>query len=61
MKIFGQWATSPELSTCPIRLLSSYKLRNGAKLWVRTESDRSSTTLLPLKNTERIATDCEPS
>jgi hypothetical protein len=28
------------------RLLSSYKLRNGTKLWIITEADRSSTTLL---------------
>jgi hypothetical protein len=28
------------------RLLSSYRLRNGVKLWVITEADRSSTTLL---------------
>jgi hypothetical protein len=28
------------------RLLSSYRLRNGVKVWVITEADRSSTTLL---------------
>ncbi len=28
------------------RLLSSYTLRNGVKLWVLTEADRSATTLL---------------
>ena len=28
------------------RLLSSYKLRNGTKLWIITEADRSATTLL---------------
>ena len=28
------------------RLLSSYKLRNGTKLWIISEADRSSTTLL---------------
>jgi hypothetical protein len=28
------------------RLLSSYRLRNGSKLWVITEADRSSTCLL---------------
>ncbi len=28
------------------RLLSSYRLRNGTKLWIITEADRSSTTLL---------------
>jgi hypothetical protein len=28
------------------RLLSSYCLRNGTKIWIITEADRSSTTLL---------------
>jgi hypothetical protein len=28
------------------RLLSSYRLRNGTKIWAITESDRSATTLL---------------
>jgi hypothetical protein len=28
------------------RLLSSYRLRSGVKLWVITEADRSATTLL---------------
>lgn len=28
------------------RVLSSYKLRNGANLWVITEADRSATTIL---------------
>jgi hypothetical protein len=28
------------------RLLSSYSLSNGTKLWIITEADRSSTTLL---------------
>jgi hypothetical protein len=28
------------------RLLSSYKLRNGTKLWIVTEADHSATTLL---------------
>lgn len=28
------------------RLLSAYKLRNGAKIWVISEADRSSTTIL---------------
>jgi hypothetical protein len=28
------------------RLLSSYRLRNGVKLWAITEADRSATTLL---------------
>jgi hypothetical protein len=28
------------------RLLSSYRLRNATKIWVITEADRSSTTLL---------------
>jgi hypothetical protein len=28
------------------RLLSSYRLKDGAKLWIITEADRSSTTLL---------------
>jgi hypothetical protein len=29
-----------------LRLLSAYRLRNDVKLWVITEADRSSTTLL---------------
>jgi hypothetical protein len=28
------------------RLLSAYRLRNGTKMWIITEADRSSTTLL---------------
>lgn len=28
------------------RLLSSYKLSNGTKIWIITEADRSSTTIL---------------
>jgi hypothetical protein len=28
------------------RLLSSYRLRSGAKIWIITEADRSSTTVL---------------
>ena len=28
------------------RLLSSYRLRSGTKIWIITEADRSSTTLL---------------
>ena len=28
------------------RVLSSYKLRNGAVIWIITEADRSSTTIL---------------
>ncbi len=28
------------------RLLSSYSLKNGTKIWIITEADRSSTTLL---------------
>jgi len=28
------------------RLLSSYRLHNGTKIWIITEADRSSTTLL---------------
>jgi hypothetical protein len=29
-----------------LRVLSAYKLRNGQKLWIITEADRSSTTIL---------------
>ena len=39
-------AANEEALLCGARLLSAYTLRSGVKLWVITEADRSSTTLL---------------
>ena len=52
--VLGDWgdlcaddrAANEQALTCGFRLLSSYVLSTGAKVWVITESDRSSTCLL---------------
>jgi hypothetical protein len=38
--------TNREALTCGARIFSAFAMKNGAKLWVITESDRSVTTLL---------------
>ena len=38
--------TNREALTCGARILSAFAMKNGTKLWVITESDRSVTTLL---------------
>jgi len=50
----GDWGESSDADreenefslTHGFRLLSSYRLRSGVKLWILTEADRSATTLL---------------
>jgi hypothetical protein len=50
----GDWGDLDEHDRCEnelsiaqgFRLLSSYTLSNGTKLWIITEADRSATTLL---------------
>ena len=40
------WALNDEALRHRSRLLSSYRLTSGEKLWIITEADRSATTLL---------------
>lgn len=40
------WALNDEALRRDHRLLSSYRLASGQKLWIITEADRSATTLL---------------
>lgn len=50
----GDWGTVPEEDAqanqqaieTGARILSSYALANGARIWITTEADRSATTLL---------------
>ena len=40
------WALNDEALRRGLRLLSSYRLASGERLWIITEADRSATTLL---------------
>ena len=52
--LFGDWgdldaedcATNEDAIRLGLRILSAYHLKDGAKLWIITEADRSSTCLL---------------
>jgi hypothetical protein len=42
----GDWALNDQALKDGDRVLSAYRLRDGTKIWIITESDRSVTTLL---------------
>jgi hypothetical protein len=42
----GDWRANDAALVSGTRLLSAYRLRDGTRIWIITEADRSSTTIL---------------